>query len=172
MKNKSSIFNISFVNVSMNEASMWTGGLRIDRAGGLLKNFVFSDNKALVCGGFFDYTWFPQNRTCSFCIWRNNSAITRGGGVTHFHIRQVSTYINCIFIGNHCEKHPNSISVQSYETHITLSQCWFSGEKDKEIGMNFEGQSFFHINDTQFQVLNSKINEELKIINSYFQQVI
>lgn len=143
--------NIVSCNVSSNAAKKWTGGIRIDRAGGNLTNSLFSHNSAEVSAGFFDYAWMPMHRDINYCFFLNNTANGRGGAYTCFHLMQSVSFLNCLFINNSCNLAFNSISVQAFRNMVNVNACYFNGESDKEIGVLF-GNNDIHVINSVFSV--------------------
>ena len=159
----------SHINLTDNMATMWTGGFRIDQCGGVLKNAFFANNHALVCGGFFDFSWYPSQRNVSKTIFFNNTAIGRTGAATAFHLYQFMSFNLCMFIFNKCEKSANSISIESVRTTVEIQNCMFSGSKEEELIMRYEGSQFVEKGMNFYSCTNDQLNErywELKKIHS------
>ena len=154
---------LNLVNISNNFASKWTGGLRIDRAGGIMKNSIFSNNKALVCGGFFDFSWKTSHRTVLYCSFFNNSAKSRGGAYTCSHIMQKTNFTQCLFYHNFCELNAHSISLETIDQIINIFECYFDGIKEKQVSMRY-GKSILNIENCIFEMNFNEIKEKEKIL--------
>lgn len=160
---------LNLVNVSYNHADKWTGGLRIDRAGGNMTNCCFVFNNAVAAGGFFDFSWNPSRRNVFFCLFMNNTARSRGAAYTCSHIMECTRIENCVFIRNFCEMQVHSISVETIDQNITVSTCLFDGPKEKHIAMRY-GRSYLVIENCQFDADPSILHKnELEIINRIAQ---
>jgi hypothetical protein len=143
---------VDLINISLNSASKWTGGFRFDHAGGMMKNSYFEGNSAAVCGAFFDFTWAPTNRNTSFCVFKNNSAIARGGAYTCFHILHKSRFADCIFIQNFCNMSAYAISIESIDSRVSLERCIFDGPRDQQVRMRFGESNLTIADDCKFEI--------------------
>jgi hypothetical protein len=125
------------VNITLNSAAKWTGGMRLDHAGGIMKDSWFDGNTATVCGGFFDFTWEPTRRDTTHCVFKNNSAVSRGGAYCAFHILHRSDFRRCMFVQNYCKLSAYSISVESIGSDCGVWDCYFDGKRDQQVRMRF-----------------------------------
>lgn len=148
--NEANDTHIELVNVTGNSANKWTGGLRVDHGGGVLKECVFSENSAAVCGGFFDYAWDAVLRSVSFCMFLNNTSTDRGGAFTGFHLLHHSYFEFSFFIENRCEKAVNSISIESFGASVSVYNCIFTGSEDDEVGVRWKDGSTKQIRESHF----------------------
>ena len=146
-------------NLTFNTATMWTGGFRIDQCGGIFQNSFIAHNNALVCGGFFDFSWYPNHRNVTRTIFLNNTAVARSGAATAFHIYQFLNFYLCIFINNYCEKSANSISIESIRTTVEIQNCMFSGSKEEELTIRYEGSQFIEKGVNFYSCTNDQFNE-------------
>ena len=145
------VININTINLSQNKAKKWSGGMRIDNAGGTVSYSLFTSNSAGVCGAFFDFSWRPQRRNVTNAVFYNNSSMERGGAVCAFHILHESSYENVQFQGNRCKFGANSISIESINVRIYLANVSFDGSRDSELGMRFGGSHFIITDDVRFE---------------------
>ena len=133
------ISEVKLVNTTRNHATYWSGGMRIDRAGGKLEECYFESNSALASGAFFDFAYRNTVRHVSLCFFYNNSAEVRGGAFTCFHIMHNSTFNNCIFVKNYCKEQAHSISLETVDQRVTISNCFFDGPQEEQVSMRFGG---------------------------------
>jgi hypothetical protein len=151
--------DVNTVNVTFNRAEKWTGGFRIDHAGGNLTFCYFEGNSAVVCGGFFDFAWGPSVREVSYCVFKNNSSVSRGGAYTAFHILHLSQFSEVVFVQNFCNLSADSISVESIEAVVDVKGCTFDGPEEKEVAMRFPGESNLTITESEFGVGGDRLKE-------------
>jgi hypothetical protein len=168
-KNQSTI-DVQAANWTSNHARLWSGGLRIDALGGTLSNCVFESNSAAVTGGYFDFSWSPAQRNLTYCVFRNNSARERAGAFCAFHIQHRSKFDKVAFVGNRCEKLPNSISIESVDSMIWLEDVYFDGPQDKELGMRFGESDFFVSAVTKFEVPKAEMDLRINQLNRRLEQ--
>jgi hypothetical protein len=144
---------VELVNSSCNSATKWIGAMRIDHLGGKMVDSCFAGNSAAVCGAFFEYVWRPATRLELHCVYRNNSAYSRGGAVTIFHIKHQSEFERCLFFQNRCDVSPHSISIESLDAVVRVGDCWFEGEQQDEVRLRFE-QSALDVSGSRFGFAN------------------
>ena len=132
-------------NFSKNSAEMWGACLRLDRCGGNVTKCFFDNNTALVSGAFFDFSCSPSVRYLYYNAFLDNNCTSRGTA-TCFHLLQISFYSECVFAGNKCEKGPKAISVESINSEITITNCYFDGPEKEQIGQRFNYSEFFIYN--------------------------
>lgn len=149
---KKNDIDISDCNLTSNTAKLWSGGARIDCVGGLIIGCIFESNSAKVNGAFFDFSWAPSQRNVTMTIFRNNSAVARGGAFCAFHIQHHSVFDNVIFTKNTCEQGANSISIESIDSEVVLYDVSFDGKQEDELGMRFGESEFKTTTKTRFQV--------------------
>lgn len=128
-------------NFTDNTAVQWTAAMRLDRNGGTLANLVFSNNSALACGAFFDFSYPPCVRNVNECLFVKNRAMSRGGAYCCFHVKQEVNFNKCTFISNMYEGKPNSISIDSVDIVVNLNSCSFTGSEANEIVIRFGGST-------------------------------
>jgi hypothetical protein len=150
---------VELVNVSANIATKWTGGMRLDHAGGLMRSCWFDGNRAAVCGGFFDFTWSPTDRNTSFCGFWNNTSISRGGAFTAFHILHKSRFSTCLFAHNFCNMSAYAISIESVDADVTLESCAFDGGRDQQVRMKFGDSNLTIAANCRFGLKEPEIEE-------------
>ena len=161
---------LRFVNTTRNHAELWSGGLRIDRAGGSLFNCVFDSNHAFASGAFFDFSYRTTLRVVTYNFYHNNSAQVRSGAFTCFHVMHNSTFNNCIFVLNKCVEQAHSISLESVDQRVTIGNCYFDGPQQEQVSMRF-GDSFLNILDTnRFNRTINRNNPLAKFIEENFSQ--
>ena len=147
-------------NFTKNSAEMWSAALRLDRCGGDVVRCFLQNNSALVSGAFFDFSCSPSVRRINYTAFLNNNCTARGT-VTCFHLLQISYYNHCVFVGNKCAKGPNSVSIESINSNITITNCLFDGPQEEQIGQRFEYSRFIIANCSWSQSIAScykKIN--------------
>jgi hypothetical protein len=144
--------DVDTINITFNRAEKWTGGFRMDHAGGNLTRCYFEGNSAVVCGAFFDFTWSPSERNIRYCVFKNNTSISRGGAYTAFHILQIAHFADDIFLHNFCNLSAYSISVESIDEVVTVTRCVFDGPQDREVAMRFPGESELTVTESDFEV--------------------
>lgn len=152
-------------NISNNIAKEWTGGIRLDHGGGIIKNCYIAFNKAGTCGGCLDFAWKPSVRNITDTIFISNKAKERGGAFCGFHIMHLSHFNRCGFYSNHCDLVANSIYIESVDAFITLDQCDFSGEENDELGMRFIGSKIDQ-NNVTFSSKTEKVYARLQTMHS------
>ena len=163
---------IDNLNITNNFAQKWTGGLRIDRSGGFLNRSCFINNSAIVCGGLFYFSWYPQHLDVYFCLFGNNTSKARGGAVTCFHGLQSISFISSLFIFNNCENSFNSISIEENMRDIKVMNCYFSGNIEEEVGSSFSKtnltifQSIFNADLVQKKLIDYSIKTPRFPLNS------
>lgn len=159
--------NVVQVNATKNHAELWTAAMRIDRAGGPLSVSYFSDNSAYVCGAFFDFAFKTATRQCNHVVFYNNSATTRGGAFTCFHIMHRSKFDSCFFVKNYCKEQAYSISLESVYQKVEIFNCKFDGSQPQQVSIRY-GESDLIIDDkTKFSVPESEMPE----INAIVQEI-
>ena len=164
------VSSLTFVNTTMNKAELWTGGLRVDRAGGKLANCVFDSNHAFASGAFFDFSYRTTLRVVTYNFYHNNSAQVRSGAFTCFHVMHNSTFDNCIFILNRCEEQAHSISLESVDQRVTIGNCYFDGPLKEQVSMRF-GDSFLTIlENNHFDRAINRDNSLAQLIESEFHK--
>ena len=165
------VSNVKLVNTTRNHAIYWSGGLRIDRAGGKLEECYFESNNALASGAFFDFAYRDTIRHVSLCFFYNNSAEVRGGAFTCFHIMHNSTFNNCIFVKNYCKEQAHSISLETVDQRVTISNCFFDGPQKEQVSMRY-GDSYLTIENNNVFDKNSVTKDHqlaVQIINLFKQ---
>ena len=150
---------LSYTNITLNKAKMWTGGFRIDSSGGKISNCAIQGNSARVAGGFFDFSWTPAHRDVTFSVFINNTSKMRGGAVCAFHLMHSSRYFKSVFIKNKCEEESDAISIQSIDSKVVLEDSIFDGPKDEQIGTKFGYSKFEIVGGTKFGVKESTLKK-------------
>ncbi|EAY19393.1 hypothetical protein TVAG_101110 [Trichomonas vaginalis G3] len=146
------------INVTSNVATKWTGGLRIDHGGGKLKRLFFHKNNALVASGYMDYAWYPTHKFFSQVVAINNSCVSRGAGMTFFHIKHRASVANSVFIQNRCEKSAHGISVENVDGILTISNCYFDGPQNEQIYPRYNETIIKFVgNENKFDVKSDEI---------------
>jgi hypothetical protein len=156
---------VDLVNASFNYATRWVGAMRIDHAGGSLKNSCFEGNSARVCGAFFEYTWTPAKRFFSHCIFKNNSAYSRGGAVTIFHCQHNGEFSHCLFFLNRCNLSADSISIESIFAIVDIFRCVFENSREQEVKMRFDPSTLTVSSDCTFDTAHDDLEAELANIS-------
>ncbi|EAY13813.1 hypothetical protein TVAG_468290 [Trichomonas vaginalis G3] len=159
---------IQNTNSSQNHAELWTGAMRIDRAGGHLLTSYFVDNHAFVSGAFFDFAFKTTTRTVKMATFLNNSAQCRGGAFTCFHMMHKSRFDTCNFVLNHCDEQAHSISLESVYQVVNITNCKFDGPKDAQVSSRY-GESELNIDDTNKFDVNQDQIPELPQIKKFFK---
>jgi hypothetical protein len=157
---------LNATNFSLNSARLWSGGWRVDAVGGVLSHCVFDSNSASVNGAFFDFSWKPAHREVSHCLFANNSAQARGGAVCAFHLQHSSHFEKVVFFANRCAQGPRSISVESIDTTIWLTDVYFDGKEGEELGMRFGESEFVNLGRVQFEVAQAEIVQRANLIRA------
>lgn len=146
----SSTTRMSHVNVTQNQAELWTGGLRIERVGGVMRYCMFEGNRALVSGCFFDWAWDSSVRAVENCVFRNNTCVARGGAYTSCNIRQRIKFDDCVFLQNACRDSADSVSIENIEVICNITHCKFSGKQEEEVSMKYP-ESVINFNSCTFE---------------------
>jgi hypothetical protein len=159
--------DVAATNYTLNRARLWSGGLRIDSCGGTLTNCAFQSNSAKVNGAFFDFSWKPAHRMVSLCLFRNNSARARAGGVCAFHFQHSSKFEKAAFVENVCTEKPKSISIESVDSKIWLDDVYFDGKEEDELGMRFGESEFVPIDKVHFAVPKGSLDVRIiQLVNA------
>ena len=116
---------------------------------------VFEGNRAFASGAFFDFSYRTTLRTVEYNFYYNNSAQIRSGAFTCFHVMHNSSFSHSIFVLNHCDEQAHSISLESVEQRVTISNCYFDGPRDEQVSMRF-GDSYLTIDSNN--VFDSSVN--------------
>lgn len=157
---KKGYFHIQEANFTKNQAKLWTGALRVDRSGGTTKDCYFDTNSALVCGGYFDFSWNPAVRTLNNCVFKNNTSVARGGAYTAYHIQHRSQFDACWFCFNYCSRDAYSISIENVDSECNVTNCMFSEAENYEIRMKI-GESEVSIENCKFNIYRRTMEKML-----------
>ena len=154
-------------NFTKNSADMWSAALRADRCGGDIYGCFLQNNSALVSGAFFDFASLPSVRRVNYTAFVDNNSTSRAA-VTCFHILQKSFYFHCMFIGNQCTKGPKSISIESINSKISVTNCYFDGPQNEQIGKRFDYSEFIITNCSWSLTRQSCFKKMPSLLTDYF----
>ena len=153
-------------NFTKNSAEMWCGAFRGDTGTHVTCCCNFFNNSALVGAAYFDFSHKPSNGTHFYNVYQGNNCTARGV-VTCFHILQQIKFDSCFFVENTCRNKPNSIEIESINSVITLSECFFDGKREEEIGQKFKYSEFVCIDciwEADQKLIASKIELQKNVL--------
>jgi hypothetical protein len=103
----------------------------------------------------------------SLCLFRNNSAMARAGGVRAFHFQHSSKFEKAAFVENVCTEKPKSISIESVDSKIWLDDVYFDGKEEDELGMRFGESEFVPIDKVHFAVPKGSLDVRIiQLVNA------
>ena len=144
-KDSSFVKNCNFTH---NYAEKWVGAIRVQHGFGSINSCIFHNNSADFSGSVFMFTEKPSFRSFSYDKFIGNKARDSSAAITCYLMCFYGDAEECVFKDNV----DGSIHFSSCSGTFDISNCVFSGPKEKEINVLFESSTV----DVSYSRFNEK----------------